>query len=126
MNHSKQMVRFTCPQCGKRLKSPARNGGRRCRCPRCSIRMEIPGQLRALAVKPVVHPVAESYPVVVPARQEKATVPLKLSLPQNLGGMETKVSQGTANSMAKVVTGGFLVVLGVVVAGMFGIRVPKA
>lgn len=140
MNHSERMVRFMCPECDQRLKRPARDAGRACRCTRCSTRMKVPGQLRALAVRPVVHPVTERYPVVLPARQEqaecypfvlpvrqeRATVPFKVALPKSLGGVETTVSQGTANSMAKVVTGGFLVVLGVFVAGMFGIRVPKA
>jgi hypothetical protein len=88
--------------------------------------MKIPAQPRSLAARPVSYPVARLCPVAAPARQERATVPLKLALPKNLGGMETTVSQGTANSMAKVVTGGFLVALGVAVAAFFGLRRPSA
>jgi hypothetical protein len=126
MNRIEQMVRFACPACDKRLKSLATNAGRRCRCPHCSTRMKVPGHSRALAVRPVVQPVPEPYPVVAPAQQEQATVPLKLALPKNLGGIETTVSQGTANSMAKVATGGFLVVLGIAAAAFFGFRKPSA
>jgi len=88
--------------------------------------MEIPSPSRALAVIPVVYPAPESYPMVLPAPKKQATVPFKMALPKSLGGVETTVSQGTANTMAKVTTGGFLVVLGVVVAAMFGIRRPGA
>jgi hypothetical protein len=42
-----------------------------------------------------------------------------------LGGVETTVSQDTADNVAKVVTGGFLVVLGIAVAAFFGIRRPS-
>jgi hypothetical protein len=66
------------------------------------------------------------YPAVAPDRHEEATVPLKVALPKNLGGIETTVSKGTANSLAKVVTGGFLVALGVAIAAFFGIRRPGA
>jgi DNA-directed RNA polymerase subunit RPC12/RpoP len=150
MNNSEEMVRFTCPHCEKRLKSPASFAGRRCRCPRCSILMEIPGPLRALAVQPVVHPVTEHYPVAMPARQEQAVVhptvypvaehypvamparpeqagvPFNVTLPHNMGGIQTTVSKGTANSIVKTVIGGILVALGVVVMAMFGIRRPRA
>jgi hypothetical protein len=106
--------------------------------------MEVPGPLRALAVRPPVSPSPEARPAVrpvvspspkarpvvraypvVPVRQEQATVPLKIALPENLGSMETTVSQDTADNVAKVVTGGFLVVLGIAVAAFFGIRRPS-
>jgi hypothetical protein len=172
MSTSERLVQFCCPRCDELLKSPAENVGRGCRCPRCSILMEIPEQTRALAVKPVVspspvvrpapkpvvsplpvvraapkpvvssppvarpapRPVVSSSPVArptskpdpaVPARRKQATVPLKIALPENLGGIETTVTQDTANDVAKVVTGGFLVVLGIAVAAFFGIRRPS-
>jgi len=119
MNQIDGMVRFTCPECDQRLKSLATNAGRRCRCTRCSTQLKVPKHSRALAVRPV------AYPVVAPARRKQTTVPFKLALPKSLGGMETTVSQGTANTTAKVVTGGFLVVVGVAVAALFGIRMPR-
>jgi len=120
------MVRFICPGCEKVLKIQAAKAGGTCRCPRCSSRLVIPSQPQALSVTPLVYPAPESYPMVLPAPKKQATVPLKLAMPKNLGGMETTVSQGTANSVVKVATGGFLVALGVVVAAMFGIRRPGA
>jgi hypothetical protein len=125
MNRSSQMVRFTCPSCEKRLKSLAMKAGRPCWCPKCSTRMKVPARSRALAVRPVIYPVEENYPYVLPVRQEEATVPLKLAMPRNCGGIETTVSQETADSVTKVVTGGFLVVLGVIVTVIFGRR-PSA
>lgn len=117
MNRTQETVQFICPWCNKRLKSPATNAGRSCRCPQCSTRMKIPGQPRALA----------SRPVAPPARQEPVAVPVKIALLENLGvGMETTVLQDTADSMAKVVTGDFLVVLGLAVAAIFGFRPTSA
>ena len=107
---SNGMVRYACPECGKRLKSFASDAGHFATCTRCSFEMTIP----------------QPRSVVMSAQKGQATVPLKLALPENLGGIETTVSQGTANSMAKVATGGFLVALGVIVAALFGVRPPRA
>jgi DNA-directed RNA polymerase subunit RPC12/RpoP len=125
MNRRTQMVRFTCSGCDSRLKSPAASAGRRGRCPECSTRMKVPARSRALAVRPVICPVEENYPYVLPVWQEQATVPLKLAMPKNLGGVETTVSQDTADDVTKVVTGGFMVILGIVVAVILGRR-PSA
>ena len=120
MNNNQQMVRFTCPNCGQRLKIQATNAGRLCRCTRCPTRMKVPGQSRAPAARPVVDP------FIGPLPHERAIVPLKLTLPKNMGGMETKVSQTTANNIAKVAAGGLLAILGVVVGAYFCIRRPSA
>jgi hypothetical protein len=125
MNQITQWVRFTCSQCRKVLKSPATNAGQRCRCPQCLTPMMIPVQAGALTARPMVQPVRVRYPAVAPARREQGAVPFKIALPKNLGGMETTVSKGTANSMAKVVTGGFLVALGVVLTAILGIRTGR-
>jgi DNA-directed RNA polymerase subunit RPC12/RpoP len=37
-----ELVRFLCPQCGKRCKAPADAAGRRATCPRCGSRLEVP------------------------------------------------------------------------------------
>jgi len=36
------MIRFLCPNCGKKCKAPAEAAGRRARCVRCGIRLEVP------------------------------------------------------------------------------------
>ena len=87
---------------------------------------ESSGTTQALAVTPPAGPAPEPDPVAAPARREPPTVPLKVALPQNLGGIQTTVSQPTADSLAAVVTGGFLVVVGVVAAAFFGMRRPSA
>lgn len=37
-----RLMRFLCPTCGKRLKAPQEQAGRRCRCNKCGARMVIP------------------------------------------------------------------------------------
>jgi ssDNA-binding Zn-finger/Zn-ribbon topoisomerase 1 len=113
------MVRYACPDCGKRLRSFASDAGHFPTCTRCSAEMTIPEPPKTQSVQPV------DYPEVTPAPEKKGTVPLKLSLPK-VGGMETTVSQGTANTVAKVATGGFLVALGAIVMAWFGYRPPRA
>jgi hypothetical protein len=140
---SELMVRFDCPKCMERLMSPARMRGQRRTCPNCSTKIEVPSRSQRPAVKPVakpeapvvtVVPVATPVPVVklvqvpvaTPAKKEKPTVPFELALPNNMGGVKARVSQPTADSMFKVVVGGFLVALGVIVAAMLGLRRPSA
>jgi hypothetical protein len=126
MSSDQQMVRLVCPGCDAPLKTPATNAGRKGRCNRCSTRMMIPGQSLPVAERSLAPPVPVSSPVVAPPQPEQAIVPVKIALPNNLGGVETTVTQGTADSMAKVVTGGILVAAGVALAMFFGGRRPSA
>jgi hypothetical protein len=87
--------------------------------------MLIPQQSLPVSESPVLNPVPVCCPIVAPAHQDRATVQLKIALPNNLGGLETKVSQGAADSMAKVVTGGVLVAFGAALAILFGDHKPS-
>lgn len=125
MNSSKQRVQFMCPKCDQRLETLAKNAGRRARCTHCSAQMLIPQQPLEDSESAVLNPVPVRNPIVAPAKPENATVSLKIALPNNLGGMETNVTQSAADSVAKVVTGGVLVAVGAVLAMFFGGRKPS-
>ena len=106
-------------------------------------------QKHAVAGRPLARPVAKPTPVAVPVQQERAVIPVaqrvempvpmvvavpqkeeavpfKVALPNNMGGVETTVSQPTVNSVVKVAAGGLMVALGVAVAAYFGVRPPRA
>jgi hypothetical protein len=119
MNSTEELIRFICPGCDTPLTTVPMNAGQRICCTHCSTGMTIPGQAPSMSERPVAHPLA------VTAKQ-KDVVPLKIALPNNLGGIESSVTQGTANGIAKVVIGGFLVAIGFVLAMFFGSRKPSA
>jgi len=125
MNSSEQLIRFICTGCDSPLTTVETNAGQRVRCTHCSTPLTIPGQA-ALSNRPELNRVPVDYPVVTTAQQKQPVVPLKIALPKNLGGIETTVTQGTANSMAKVVIGGFLVAIGVMLSMVFGGRRTSA
>lgn len=133
MAHNDMLVRFQCPNCSRRLNTPATARGQTCRCPRCTTRMIVPTQSRALAVPPplVVYPAPAPIPTkrpkpILPAKRPQPTVPFKIGFPKAVGSVETTVSQGTANSVIKTVVGGFLVAVGVVLAVLLGVRRPPS
>ena len=113
-----QVIRFPCPACNRQLtiKAPLRE--RQSKCPACSTPLLIP----AMAPVPVVIP-REHIPFVLPADYPEATVPVNLGMPRGMGSLQTKVTQKTADHMASTWLGGVLVVIGVVIAAMFGIKV---
>jgi hypothetical protein len=132
----KSIVRFACPACDRRLKAPRTTTPRRVRCPACSVRLVIGGPCAVPPVESALVPanyysrMLSPVPAVVPATQippvlppeQAATVPLSIRFPNEIGGLETKVSPETANTIAKTVVGGALVAAGFVLAGMFGYK----
>src|ERR1019366_3092539 len=129
-------LKFACPHCTVGLKAEADKAGRTSRCPNCKNKVTVPRQSALVKeARPVLVPVARR--VLVPGgisdaeerklarrrnRRNKETTPVKLTLPKGLGGFEGKVSQGTANTIAKTFLGGLLVALGVIVMAMFGVK----
>jgi len=73
---------------------------------------------------PVLKPAKKRIPVLLPADPD--SVPLAIRFPKGIGSVETRVSRGTANSIAKSLISGFLVVVGFMVAMMFRIKPPRA
>lgn len=56
-------IRFTCPECGKRLETADQNAGRGINCPRCGQRMTIP---RAIVIEPQAAAEASASEASVP------------------------------------------------------------
>jgi len=111
------MIRYACPGCQKPLKSTVANGGRRARCPTCSLRFIVP-TLNVLTVVPAPAP---PRPPAAPAKAEpQPTVPVGIQFP-NGPSIHAQVTQNTANDLAKVTLGGILVGTGVFLAAiLFG------
>ena len=103
-----EVIRFGCPECAKAIKAPAVAAGRKGVCPACSARVMIPTAVAA--VEELVQLVAEGAPPTGP------TVPVKVSFPKDLGSVETKVSQQTADIITAVAVGGLCVAAGVALA----------
>ena len=66
----------------------------------------------------------EEYP---PRRRNRDDdlVDVSMSGPKGICGFQTKVSRKSADMMATTFLGGLLVVIGVIVCAIFGIRPPK-
>jgi hypothetical protein len=104
------VIRFDCPSCSKRIKAPAIAAGKKGSCPACSVRVAIP-----VAIAPVSEEVdfLIEAPSLVPAPAQAPTVPIKVTFPKVGGGVETQVSQQTAEICAYIAVGGVLVLAGV-------------
>lgn len=114
------MTKFRCPSCQAGLSTSAEKVGRSYQCPRCQAPGTVP-LTRAL----VPLPKAEVAPAPRPRKPVKR-VPVALRFPGQLGGMQAKVSQKTANTMATATLGGMLVAIGVTLAALFLGGKPKA
>ena len=99
-------IEFGCPSCRRRLRTPAEFAGKPSCCPMCQSAITVP---------------MASLPEV-----SNNSVPMGIRLPNNLGGLETTVSRKTADGMAQTMLGGLLVVVGVIICGMFGIRMNRS
>ena len=115
------LIKFRCDECDAGLKTGTQQGGKPFRCPRCEAPGTVP-MTRALV------PVPKAHVVPLPPRakkRKKAGVPVRLRLPGELGGMQARVTQKTADSMATTMLGGILVAIGVALAAFFGLK-PKS
>jgi hypothetical protein len=135
MTPKELMVRFLCPQCKRPLKSPARTRGQLRRCPHCKDGFEVPA--RSLVPVTTEVDLPESLPIASPetpvanaesppatANPVQAKVPLSLKV-SNVLGLETSVTQGTANSIVKMIVTALIVLFGVIVGARCGVRPQK-
>ena len=109
-------VRVRCPRCDRRLRISAKSHRRRVTCPVCDHRLIVPAANLPVVVyrtAPMEQPEAPyMQPMDFPPAEP--TVPLSLRFPQGAGGIQTTVTQKTADDLTKVATGGFLVAIGMV------------
>jgi hypothetical protein len=114
---TKLTVRIRCPICNTRLRTSEQSRGRRLTCPACDRRLMVPTRSLPVVVYrpgPVEQP---EVPYVQPMglRPAEPTVPLELRFPHVPGGIQTTVTQKTADDIGKFAVGGFLVAIGMVV-----------
>jgi hypothetical protein len=112
-------VRFRCLHCQTRLRAKSALRGQEMICPNCKEftavpwKELVPSNLPVPVQQPVALPVAPSnLDTVLPA---EPTVPLSLTFPKGAGGVQTTVTQKTADDCAKFAVGGLLVAVGMVV-----------
>src|SRR5262249_45542953 len=55
------MIRFDCPQCGKRCKAPVEAAGRRAKCSRCGASVLVPSGVAVLATSPADPPRQDQF-----------------------------------------------------------------
>lgn len=110
-----QMIKFKCPGCASRYETAERYSGEIWECPRCDGILEVPK-----VPSPALPAPLAPKPVRRKRRKKQAVVPIGLKMPHGLGGMQAKVTQGTANTMAKTFLGGILVAIGVALAALVG------
>lgn len=115
----KTMFQFRCPACAAGLKTSGDQAGTPFDCPRCQSPGTVPpaGALVPLS-KPEI--VRRDVRPVGRLKKRNGSVPVRLQLPGQLGGMQAQVSQGTANTLAKTFLGGLLVAIGVALAAFLG------
>jgi phage FluMu protein Com len=112
-------VRFRCSQCQKRLRAKSELRGQELICPNCKDFTTV--LLKGLAPSNLPVPVQQPLPLLAaPLKLDtvppgEPTVPLSLSFPKGAGGVQTTVTQKTADDCAKFAVGGLLVAVGMVV-----------
>jgi DNA-directed RNA polymerase subunit RPC12/RpoP len=114
--NTKLSVRIRCPICNTRLLTSGEARGRRVICPECDHRLIVPTRRLPVVVYrpgPMEQPELPYMPPMTLSPVEP-TVPLSLKFPQGTGGIQTTVTQKTADDLTKVATGGFLVAIGMV------------
>jgi hypothetical protein len=103
-----EVIRFPCPGCNRVMKAPRDVAGRTGKCPSCSTRIQIPNTsvspASALAVAESDIPTTAAPP---PA------VPFSVTFPKVGGGIQTQVSQETADTLAAVAVGAAAVLGGI-------------
>ena len=114
---TKEVIRFNCAVCDRKLKAFKDEIGDPIPCPRCEAIVFVPGK----STRPPPVPKAPPLPMVIPVEEagEAGTVPVNLSVPQ-VGALQTKVTQKTADSMASTFLGGLLVAMGVLLMTLLG------
>lgn len=117
----KQLIEYECPTCNAEYGAYPEKAGTSHNCGFCKTNFLIPVGLRPREVS-----VGGSAFIAEVSPQEAAavpnTVPVRMTLPNGLGGLAVPVSPETANSMAQTFLGALLVAIGVALAAMIGIR----
>lgn len=118
-----ERIKIECPTCDKPFRlTPEQHeemAGEELICSGCNTGFLVPCAETAM-VAPASRSPARSK------RKRQRTTPMKLSFPKGLGAVEAEVSQGTANTVVKTMSGGLLVAIGVFLAAMFGMRHNKS
>lgn len=116
-----QLIEYACPTCKADFGTYPEKAGTGTNCIYCKTDFMIPVGLHpkevSVSLAPHHREVSPQEAVVVPNN-----VPLRMILPNGLGGLDVPVSQKTANSIAQTFLGGLLVAIGVALAAMIGIR----
>ena len=102
-------VHFLCPWCGTSLSAPVTQSGQAGLCPHCSAKPLIP------ALSEPVSEISFNVPEPLPEVLPRATpVPITVTFPTRIGGgVQTHVSQETADMLAKVAVCGAIVLGGI-------------
>ena len=124
-------LKFACPRCEVRLMTQNNQVGKSFDCPRCKGQLTVPSPDSLPVPCRALVPVSRTdTPLRVIKRRKKrpapsGTTPLSLQFPKGMGGVKARVSQGTANTVAKTMAGGLLVAIGVFLMSMLGGK-PKS
>ena len=105
------MIEFACPVCAEALEISSWSAGKQVRCLECHAPITVPQLSQPTRPGPAPQPAGD-------------TVPVRMGLPK-VGHLETQVSKKDASRMAFGFLGGIIALMGVIVAAMFGINLPK-
>jgi len=126
-------VKFYCQNCGCPIIADSEAAGSSFQCFRCPEMVTIPSPTATVPTAlariddgpPLMETPNNANGVIVVSGQEtrslsRGTTPVELRLPGQLGGLKANVDQKTSNAMATTFLGGLLVVVGAMLAVMFG------
>ena len=117
-------VKFQCPECEVRLSARGDRSGYEVACPKCESPVTVPMSKALVPIRreAVIAQVIDDDPPPrkLARRSHRASVPIEMRLPGQLGGMKAEVDRKTSNMMATTFLGGLLVAVGAVLFAMFG------